>query len=326
MGFREQEFHRPRPALVTSNLIIAIIIAFLLILLSSTVLHDIPIIKDLFHETGFALLVAVTIWGTFEFFKHEESEEQWNARIEKIARNVFLGVFRRNFPPEFIKEANLLVLDHSFIRKGLHLTYTLQDDTYTDRAGHPQRYIRFTAIARFTIQNISDKRTSFPVQIGLPNPLIDELKQKCRVHKIIVKSNGNEEDKNLSDSEEKFRKDICDDNKHHVPFSIESVCLEPEAEAEVIIHYTMAKELDDTEIFQTLYPTDSVIITIVDRCPNQRIIRARSIHTSQLEDDTSAEATGTYNYSLKKYLLPHQGFAIWWKQAPPSPNHIIESP
>ena len=98
--------------------------------------------RDLFHEIGFALIVAVVIWTIFEFFTRAEHEKRWAQHTQDIAKGVFFGVFRRNFPDEYIKEAHNLVLDHRFIRFGLNVTYTLVDDTFTNRAGNPQKFVR----------------------------------------------------------------------------------------------------------------------------------------------------------------------------------------
>jgi hypothetical protein len=62
----------------------------------------------------------------------------------------------------------------------------------------------------------------------------------------------------------------------------------------------------------------------MDTGPTPRIVRARSIHAAQLENDTSAYAKGTYNFKLGRYLLPHQGFANWWKRIPDKePPHLL---
>jgi hypothetical protein len=82
----------------------------------------------------------------------------------------------------------------------------------------------------------------------------------------------------------------------------------------------MAKEEEDTELLQTRYPTDSLSVTIFDHGPTRRIVRARSIHLGDLRDDTPKEANGCYNFTLDRYFLPHQGFAIWWKKSPPARN------
>lgn len=310
--------------LLNTNALIAVLLGFILLTWSYLGLVAYPILQAASHEIGFALLVAVTIWGAFELFEQAKTDDEWNARIEKIARNVFFGVFKRNFPEEFIKEANILVLDHTFIRSGLNVTYTMSDSTYVDRIGQQQPFVTLHAIARHKVKNVGNTKAKLPVAIGLPNPLIDEMKSACKVLGITIKSPGAKDRKpELAGAEKTFREDMADDQKYTARFALDPLELEPSAEVEIIFDYVMAKEDEDTEIFQTLYPADSVIITVMDKGPTARIVRARSIHVSPLENDTSAESTGTYNFKLGKYLLPHQGFVIWWKKIPPSPAPLL---
>lgn len=78
----------------------------------------------------------------------------------------------------------------------------------------------------------------------------------------------------------------------------------------------MAKEEEDTEVFQTMMPCQQINLTVSDPAKDQRIVRARSIHRCELSNDTPPDTHGTYNFSLDNYVLPHQGFSIWWKRKP----------
>jgi hypothetical protein len=276
--------------------------------------HSMSLIPLLLREIGFALLIAVMIWLIFEYFSREESEVAWNRRINTITENVFFGVLGRNLPKEATREAHSLLLDQTFVRSGFHVNYVLTDDNY-DIGTETRPYIKLNATARYVMKNIGNSKATLPVKIGLPNPILNELKSKCAVNRIIVKRNGNSEDFNLTTSEEEFRKSLENNSLFSVPFNGPQLDLSPDETVEIVFDYTMAKEEEDTEIGQTLYPTDSLSITVVDRNPKKRVVRARSIHPTELEDDTSAQAEGTYNFRLNRYVLPHQGFVIWWKKA-----------
>jgi hypothetical protein len=312
--------------LFNANAIIAFLLSIVLLTFSHWAPKEYDTYRSVAHEIGFALLVAVTIWAAFELFEQAKTDDEWQDRIEKIARNVFFGVFKRNFPEDFIKEANILVLDHTFIRSGLNVTYTISDSSYVDRAGQRQAFVMLYSFARYKVKNVGNTKAKFPIGINLPNPLIDEMKSSCRVHGITIKTGGREEKPDLRRAEEAFRINMRDDKNYQATFRLDPIELEPNAEAEVVIDYVMAKEDEDSEFFQTLYPADSVIITIMDKGPTPRVVRARSIHVSDLENDTSAQTTGTYNFKLSKYLLPHQGFVVWWKKVPPAPPPALPPP
>jgi hypothetical protein len=59
-----------------------------------------------------------------------ETEDEWNARIERVAKSVFFGVFKRNFPEELMQETNLLLLDQNFVRTECNLLYTMRDAVF----------------------------------------------------------------------------------------------------------------------------------------------------------------------------------------------------
>ena len=109
-------------------------VAFLLGAVLIIASHAVPAwAAALLHETGFALLVAVIIWVTFDYFSRPEREEVWQRRIEQITGQALYGALRRRFPKELLAEANSLVLSQVFVRRNLTLEYVLEDDTYTDR-------------------------------------------------------------------------------------------------------------------------------------------------------------------------------------------------
>lgn len=307
------------PKLVNARTVCALLLSICLILVSHYILDGSEpasgpgILSLLIREIGFALMVAIVIWGVFEYFSAEETESNWNRRVETMTKNVFFGVLGKNLPRDLIEEAHVLLLDQNFIRSGFHVNYVLTDDVFTRQDGTKAPYVRVDATARYKMINIGSTPIDCPVAIGLPNPIISGLKEKCGVNRLIVKLNGNSKNVNLTEGEKKFREALKKDGDM-ARFVGPTVSIAPNQPCEIVWDYVMAKEEEDTEIGQTLYPMDSLSITVVDRNPGKRAVHARSIHPAELEDDTSAKSQGTYNFRLNRYVLPHQGFMIWWKK------------
>jgi hypothetical protein len=225
-----------------------------------------------------------------------------------------------------IKEANILLLDHTFLRKSLDVTYTLNDDYYIDRDGHKQMFVKLGTITRFKMVNISNVEVDYRIGVGLPNPLIDEMKVFCKVNRIYIRRGDEVEHFELAEAEKIFREKIKDDNLYQVNFEVKSIKLRSGEEIEIVSDYVMAKEEEDTELLQTKYPTDSLNVTILDHNPQSRFVRARAIHLGDLRDDSSQGNDGSYKFTLDRYLLPHQGFAIWWKKIPAARSDVPISP
>jgi hypothetical protein len=273
----------------------------------------------LMREVGFALLVAILIWTVFEFFSAEEMEQKWNHRVETMTKNVFFGVLGKNLPRDLVEEAHTLLLDQTFIRSGFHVNYVLTDDTYKRPDGTDAPYLKLEAVVRYKVLNITGAPAELPVQIGLPNPLVQALKEKCGVDKLTIKQNGKSENIDLAIGEAAFRASLQDQSAHHATFKGPTITIMPNQKVptEIVWHYVMAKEEEDNELGTTFLPMDSLSITIVDRNPGKRTVKARAIHPTDLEDDTSAASQGTYNFRLNRYVLPHQGFVVWWKKLTP---------
>ena len=270
---------------------------------------------------GFALIVAVVIWLVFEFFTRSQSEAEWKDRVEEITKNVFYGVLRRSLPPGLIREADVLVLNQNFLRIGLRLEYILEDCFYTI-SGVKKDFIKMTSTIRYTIRNVGDEPSDFPVSVHLPNPIITQLQDVCDVVSIsIQRKNEARINQNIESQRAKF----LDEKRKgwfldHLAFSYGSLTLGPEEEAEIDITYVLAKETEDLEMFETLYPSDSVNVSIIDNTTAKRTIRARSHHPGTLENLTPGKDGPAYQYRLSRYLLPHQGVSFWWKSRPSSPG------
>jgi len=277
--------------------------------------------KEATHEIGFAFIVAAVIWFAFEFFKQNETEELWVKRVEKVSKNVFLGVFGKSLPKDLINEATQLIIDTSFIRLNATLTYTLTDKKISCAIGGPRAYVQLDSTAQSRMKNISEKPADYEVKMALPNPLLDELKQICGVSETIIMVDGVKQQisrEEINEAEKKFRDELCNNNKHDALYALRKVRVEPQREVEIIFHYTIIKEEEDSEIFHAGYPMDGVRINIFDTAPSKRIVRARSIHRCVLQNHTNDSAHGTYSFVLNRYIVPTQGFCIYWKNLPPA--------
>ena len=269
------------------------------------------------HEVGFAFLVAVIIWSVFELSTRLDDETRWHSRVQVISKNVFMAVFRRRLPDDLLSEVTVLIFDHNFIRNSVHMTYTICDQEFLSRNGSKQWFVCLHASVRMRITNVSETKAKLPLRMYLPNPLIDEMKEFCRVKSASYRINDVETFVDLSTAEERFRNDIKDDTKSSILFELSPIDVLPGVTIEVSWYYTMAKHDEDTEIFQTMVPAKHLIVTIIDTNPKKRIVRAESIHRSELREDISARAQGTYNFYMDGYILPYQGFSVWWKNLPP---------
>jgi hypothetical protein len=244
--------------------------------------------RDATHEVGFALIVAVIIWRSFEFLAQKESAHHWNRRLEQISQGVFAAMLKRELPEKLVTQAFELILHQQLIRKEATFLFRIIDATYQDRFGDPQPYVKLHVVVSYKIKNVSDRNAELTLQIALPNPLINELKPLSDVMKFIVRAReGNDQEKDmeypLEEARARFMEAIDDDWTTEVPFVVGKRSLAPQEERQIIVEYFMAKEVEDNEVVQMRYPTESVSITIENLGSVTRGVVAKAIHPKSLD-------------------------------------------
>lgn len=215
-----------------------------------------------------------------------------------------------------MQEVNALMIEPSFIRGGLRIKYTLHDDTFQDRFGKTRKFVRVDTLAFYRITNITSDVKKLPFVLGLPNPLIDEMKEKCRVTSVRVTHSENSQTLSLDAAEAKFRQEIKDDSKQTIRFVLQDIEFEPSQTMEIVIKYSYAKEEEDNEIYQTLYPVDGITIEIEDKGPTVRRVFCKSIGPHTLNLIAGGPSEGSSTYRLSRFVLPRQGAVVWWKKVP----------
>ena len=74
----------------------------------------------------------------------------------------------------------------------------------------------------------------------------------------------------------------------------------------------MMRRSNDTEVWKSFHPSDSLHLTITDSGPSKRHFEASSIHPDKFEEDSVSHADGRYEYRLSRYMLPYHGFVLNW--------------
>lgn len=304
--------------------VVVLLLATLALVISDALLKT-GLWFDVFREVGIALLISVTVWVVFELYRQGVAEEEWTSRIDRASKNVFFAVLRKNLPDELIQAARNLALDSALIRTNFTLTYTLRDSKYEDSPGHTQDFVLLDAVLFYLLKNVSDERIKFEPKIRIPNPAHLELKKLVTVNGFTVtplgakaapKTDAAEANKQFGLAMTRFEKALVDESATEVFFALDPVEIEPDGQVEVNVAYTMAKEAEDNELFETFYPSERLTLTIVDAGDgsHQRTILARAVHPDDLVRQPSAPATRTLTFVISKYLLPHQGIIMWWRK------------
>jgi len=237
-------------------------------------------------------------------------------RMEEMANNVFSGVFQTDLPNELVSEAIDIGLKAKVIREDFNLNYTLLDASFTDEEGVENSYVLVEAEARFTLRSIGTNDTPVKVGVSLPDPQISALREQVIVTRVEI--NG-EPIRGLDEKNSELQKAFADNDGAYGDvafFAGEHELPERGDFAHIRACYKMAKEVEDTEVVRSLYPSNGVTLTVFDRTPGKRRVAAHPIHPGKFERaPDGVGAKGVYTWRLSRYLLPQQGIMFWWKLA-----------
>lgn len=273
--------------------------------------------SDLLHEIGFALLVSVFIWIIFEIRRSQALDEEWDQRIERVTNNVFFAVLRKDLPKDLVNEASAIALSHSILRSNFNVVYTLKDADYEQSAECHGKCVLVSSVVSCRMTNIGAEPVPYEAAITLPNPVHPGMKKLTALHHLTVTQDQKRVDlgRTAAEAEKEFRCSLQNDALTAVKYFAGRMTLAPGATIEFRADYTMAKEGEDTELLQTSYPSDGLTVTVTDQVEEmKRLIFARSVHRTALENQSSTGAPNTKIFRIPGYLLPHQGVLIWWKK------------
>lgn len=273
-------------------------------------------VYDLFINMGTAVLVSriVAAFVGFEetsvrdaYFDSylRKQEEFYDNRIREVAQSSFRGVYQSRFPDGLINEVLAVGFSSKVIRENFNLHYKLR------RAPVGVSGTIVEASAEYSLINISTEAIDIPITLAMPNPINKEMKQYCK----IIEYRTDYETQDISPLLPKFE---ADRNKNEQVVNIElgKIHLNPAEIRHIVLVYSMAKEVEDTELVRTGTPTHGIRITIHDETGENLSIGATSIHRCPLKDISPPNDRRVKEYRSSEFFLPQQGFAWFWKQTP----------
>lgn len=270
------------------------------------------ILGRVLHEVGFACIVASIVWIIFERFSERNSERAWRKRSEKIAEDVFYGVLRRRLPKQLLAAANELILAQDLIRRELRLEYEISDGGPELQKIYGCPVVRLDTHASYKLINVGEKTVPHKVALSLPNAILPDDKQFPILSSTVIRQNGqpiSQADTLLANAVNTKRVE-----NDRVTFDIANINLAPDEEVFISVEYSLLKHENDSEVVQTTFASDSISIIIRDRKPGTRQVGARALHRDKLTVERNSPISGMYEYSLDKFLLPHQGVIVWWSK------------
>lgn len=258
-------------------------------------------------ELAFAIIIAIIIAALFERAAREEMNREINKKITDIEDCSFKSLVRAMIPRELASEIIDQIKNIRFIREDFCVNYTLEDDQINENG---EKFIKVVSEINFKLTNISKSKKHHRFMIRLPDPIVSDMRDHVDVVSYSV--DGNE--RVTKERARSFRNLINSNNDDQVPYDLGSEEINAGQTIRVCAKYIMAKEVEDTEVLTSSYCADGLRVSVRDSTSDNLglHINAGIIGNATLQP-FSATGGRTANWEVDGWLLPNQGFKLWWK-------------
>lgn len=282
------------------------------------------LIAGTLQAVGLTIVAAVFISSTVDRRTRSYFFRELARKTEILGSNVLLGMFESRHHPRLFSMVKEHVFEKKILRRNIDINYTLVDldEDFSGTRLNGERFLKVDVILSTITENINVARTEnqgvikHQIWLGLPNPILDELKKHVRVNSFRVGEwilDANHIDRINRD----LQTCLQDDTKNDAPVHIADVDLQPGQTVTVSGSYTMVKEFQDTEVFRSKEIAENIHLTVVNKSTEDLSIRARSLAHGTLHHSASPSAQ---QWKLDELSLPLQGIMVWWKKKPNGPQ------
>ena len=275
---------------------------------------------------GLTAVAAVFISSTVDRRTRTYFFEELARKTEVLGSNVLLGMFESRHHPKLFSLVKRHIFEKNIVRKNIDINYTIRDfdcDLVGTRL-EGQKFVCVDVILSTVTENInvadstSNGKITVPVKIGLPNPMLDELKPFVRINGFRIGDRVVAEEK-IQLINNHLQDALQDDSATDAAVSVDEYDLQAGEMLTVSGSYTMVKEAQDTEVFRSIEIAENIHLTVVDKSSHNLRVRARSLAHAKLHGQPSPSAQ---QWKLDDLSLPLQGIMVWWKTAPRGPSPL----
>lgn len=272
---------------------------------------------------GLTIIAAVFISSTVDRRTRSYFFRELARKTEILGSNVLLGMFESRHHPRLFSMVKEHVFEKNVLRRNIDINYTLVDleEDFSGTRLNGERFLKVDVILSTITENINVAKTesegvvTLPIWLGLPNPILDELKKHVRVNSFRV-GERKLDPEHIQRINEDLQACLKDDTENDAPVHIDDIDLQPGQTVTVSGSYTMVKELQDTEVFRSKEIAENIHLTVVNKSTEDLAIRARSLAHGRLHHSASPSAQ---QWKLDELSLPLQGIMVWWKKKPNGP-------
>lgn len=249
--------------------------------------------------------------------RSSEIQEQGRSYTKQITRNVFNAVLGRVFPEGYASGVIASALDTNIVRLNYYTEFQITrfPEEYCSKYGERMRSkLRLKVKSDYALRNISDKIQKIDLKIAFSQIPEQGLEELAILEGLVI-----ENVKKTPDECEQARADLEDMYYKTYVFPVE---IAPRGEIRVHLIYSLVKDLSDSELWTSIYPTMTSEVDVRVEVPGLRFgLRALNREQARLIGGSrQLVGIGDFKWELPSPLLPYQGFVFWWR---PQPGEVV---
>lgn len=269
---------------------------------SESVIFNAHSIAALAKELAFALLIALVIATGIERQARQSDAALVAQARQRIAEDVFRGVFEAELPREYVDTVVRTMFKQSVVREYQQVTDTLWRFAPEELSGisHSVSLRRQHRVFAYRLRNVSKYRITHSVRYQMP--LRENLEHLAKVLRLKIGERA------FEDSElEALRR--VDGYSARYSYDIE---LAPDETIIVSGEAVVAKDASDNDVWGSFLPTlEYEYSLIIEDRP--AIFGVRAIAGNELVQLHCDHERGVGRWRMDGPLLPYESVVVWWR-------------
>lgn len=258
-----------------------------------------------FSSLGSTLFTVAIVASVVDRGLRKQQSEDIKADVERIKRNVFRAVYKRDIPEDVVRSLSDGVLTAGFIRRGYRVDQTIE----VCRNSNDAPYVKCACVVEYHVKNTTLDEREYEVLLEFREQKDPELASAAEYHSLSFSSG---EEYNTETLERDHRNDQT--NKPGFRRYSVSTNLAPSQEKYVYMSWTEVHEMDDHIAWFALDLSHDFTINLKTAPSGSFQDKWYDIYPLHPYAGTPIQnGNGTMFARIDTVVLPYQGFIVWWK-------------
>jgi hypothetical protein len=262
-----------------------------------------PFLPRFAEHLGIAFVVGAIITAGIERAARRTQIAEINDKIELISKNVIAAIYGKKVSDDLFHFVEQYILNSPFARTELsvHMNMTSIRKTSLKDDNDP---VLVNIRSSFILHNLAKDEQIFPMSLFIERPWDPVLGKYVKVLSLNV------DNQDFSEEELQNMDDKLKDTKNFIFYGKDFSCAGGQPRR-FNLEYQLVKYARDQVTWRTVWRTDGMFLEVT--YPPELEMCVEEMHSTTAEDETPASRHGVIRKRIRKPMMPHNGFEVWWR-------------